>query len=84
MKQNELALVWILVGFVAVLFIVAIVLFINEFSSTMNYIKSEISRTEGREKQYWECELKALYLSLIPGVSLSKAKKIVNRKHINK
>ncbi len=84
MKPEDLLFVWILVGIFAVLFIVAIVLRISEFSTVVNYIKSEISRTEGKEKCYWQCELKALYLSLVPGISFEKAKKIAHRKHIKR
>ena len=84
MRQEELMLAWIMVAIFAVLLIVAIVLFIIDFSCDANYIKSEINRTAGREKRYWQRELRAFYLSLIPGISLERAKKIAHRKHIKR
>ncbi len=82
MRQEDLKLLWVLIGVFTLLIVVAFALFISDFSSGVNYIKSEIRRTTGKEKQYWQRELKAMYLSLIPGISLSRAKKIVHRKHI--
>ena len=36
------------------------------FNREKMYIKSEILRTTGKEKEYWKKELKILYISTVP------------------
>ena len=51
------------------------------FSRERRLIKMEIRRALDRgELRYWEKELRALYLSLIPGISRRKARDLVHRR----
>lgn len=52
-----------------------------EFSKERRYIKMEIRRALDMDELYhWKKELAALYLSVIPGISRKRAKKIVRRR----
>jgi len=42
--------------------------FICIFSQELNYINSEIMRSEGQELKYWKKQRRRLWLSLIPFV----------------
>lgn len=73
MPENnpDTGLYW-LVGIVAVFFLIlllfGLVSFINDFSSELRYLNSEIGRTTGGERRYWKRQKRRLWLSLIPFV----------------
>ena len=43
-------------------------IFINDFSSELRFLNTEIERTEGAEQKHWSRQRKRLWLSLIPFV----------------
>lgn len=53
---------------------------INRYQKEKAYILREIYRTTGKEQKYWQRELRALRLSLIPGISFQRARGIVHKK----
>lgn len=59
-------LVTIIIIFFVVLFLVGLVIKINEFSHELDYINREIGRTTGGEQRYWKREKRRLWLSLLP------------------
>ncbi len=64
--------IWILIGIIAIpillVLLVELCVFINNFSSELNYINCEIGRTTGAERDYWIRKRRRLWLSLIPFV----------------
>lgn len=56
----------IVIAFFAVLILVGLTMKINEFSHELNYLNTEIARTEGAEREYWKREKRRLWLSLLP------------------
>lgn len=56
----------IIVLFFAVLLLVGLVIKIDAFSHELTHINMEISRTVGRERQYWKRKRRRLWLSLLP------------------
>ena len=48
------------------LFVSALVIRIRDFSQELDYIKREIIRTSGAEREYWIREKRKLWLSLLP------------------
>ena len=71
-ESNLDAGIWLLVGIVAIFFLIlllfGLVTFINDFSSELRYLNSEIGRTTGGERRYWKRQKRRLWLSLIPFV----------------
>ena len=73
MPENnpDTELYW-LIGIVAAFFLIIVlfglVTFINDFSSELRYLNSEIGRTTGAERRYWIRQRRRLWLSLIPFV----------------
>ncbi len=61
-------LIILIVIFLAILLLVGLVSFYNEFSRELRYINSEIARTVGSERRYWLQQRRKLWLSLIPFV----------------
>lgn len=59
-------LVAIVIIFFAIVFLVGLVIKINEFSHELDYINREIGRTTGGEQRYWKREKRRLWLSLLP------------------
>ena len=58
-----------------------LITFFYNLARDVRFIKLEISRaSNAKEVQYWKKELRVLYLSAIPGVSVRKAREIVNRR----
>jgi len=55
-----------IVFLIVVLFVLSV--FIADFSRELKYLKSEISRTRGAEREYWKKRKRRLWLSLIPFV----------------
>lgn len=56
----------VVIAFFAILFLIALVMKINEFNHELDYINREIGRTTGREQRYWKQEKRRLWLSLLP------------------
>ena len=56
----------IVIAFFAVLILVGLTMKINEFSHELNYLNTEIARTEGAEREHWKREKRHLWLSLLP------------------
>lgn len=56
----------IVIVFFAVLILVGLTMKINEFSHELDYLKREIARTEGPERECWKREKRRLWLSLLP------------------
>ncbi|MBP3391910.1 MAG: hypothetical protein J6L76_03885 [Clostridia bacterium] len=48
------------------LLLVGFVLWIRDFCRELQYVNSEIDRTEGEERQYWIWQRRELWLSLLP------------------
>lgn len=65
-------LLWILVGILAAAILIALLIklymYLNDFSSELTYLNTEIGRTEGTERRYWIRRRRRLWLSLIPFV----------------
>lgn len=59
-------LVAIVIIFFVIVFLVGLVIKINEFSHELDYINREIGRTTGGEQRYWKREKRRLWLSLLP------------------
>lgn len=54
------------IAFLAILFLVALIMKINAFLYALECINQEISRTTGEEQSYWKQEKRRLWLSLLP------------------
>ena len=54
--------------FVGILFIVLIARWQRNFRNELRYLKIEIERTEGREREYWKYKKRRLWLSILPFV----------------
>lgn len=48
------------------LLLVGFILWIKDFRRELQYVNSEIERTEGEERQYWVWQRRQLWLSLLP------------------
>ena len=71
-ESNLDAGIWLLVGIVAIFFLIlllfGLVSFINDFSSELRYLNNEIRRTDGAERRHYIRQRRRLWLSLIPFV----------------
>lgn len=56
----------VVIAFFAIVFLVGLVMKINDFTHELNYINREIGRTTGGEQRYWKREKRRLWLSLLP------------------
>lgn len=69
MEDKEL---WILIALFGGIFgfalIVKLSMWLNDFSSELKYLNSEIGRTDGSEQRYWKRQKRRLWLSIIPFV----------------
>lgn len=54
------------IAFFAILFLVGLVMKLNDFTHELDYINREIGRTTGGEQRYWKQEKRRLWLSLLP------------------
>ena len=70
MTENSNLFFYVLIGITAAFILIFIVynfsLFLNDFSSELKYLNSEISRTEGLEREHWIRTRRRLWLSLLP------------------
>lgn len=48
------------------LLLVGVILWMMDFRRELQYVNSEIDRTEGEERQYWIWQRRELWLSLLP------------------
>ena len=60
-----MAIVVLLILFVI---ITGIIQFYNEFVAELEYLNTEIERTDGEERAYWSFRRRRLWLSLLPFV----------------
>ena len=62
--------IWILVAIVGILvlfaLLVAFAAWFNEFQKELKYLKSEIRRTDGKERKHWIRQKRRLWFSIIP------------------
>lgn len=59
-------LLGVMIAFFAIVFLVGLVMKINDFTHELDYINREIGRTTGGEQRYWKREKRRLWLSLLP------------------
>lgn len=48
--------------------LIGLIQFYNEFITELQYLNSEIERTDGEERAYWISQRRRLWLSLLPFV----------------
>lgn len=65
-KEIYTVLLIAIVVIIAFVLLAKLAVFIDNFCCELKYIKMEIRRTNGSERQYWLREKKKLWLSLIP------------------
>jgi len=58
----------IVIAFFAILILIGLTIKINDFSHELDYLNTEIARTEGAERRHWIRQRRRLWLSLIPFV----------------
>lgn len=56
----------IVIAFFAIMLLVCTTIKINDFSRELDYLKREIARTEGEDREYWKRKKRRLWLSLLP------------------
>ena len=59
-------LLTIIIAFFAVMLFIGLSIKISEFNRELDYLNTEIARTEGAEREHWKCEKRRLWLSLLP------------------
>ena len=64
----DVPVILIIVTVILVLLCIRFVPMIKDFRDELEYIESEIRRTDGRERAHWEKKKKKLWLSLLPFV----------------
>ena len=69
-NANSIVIFAIAVVVLLILFVILIGLiqFYNEFITELQYLSSEIERTDGEERAYWISQRRRLWLSLLPFV----------------
>lgn len=69
-SANPIVIFAIAVVVLLILFVILIGLiqFYNEFITELQYLSSEIERTDGEERAYWISQRRRLWLSLLPFV----------------
>ena len=65
LKIFAIAAVVLLILFVI---LIGLIQFYNEFITELQYLSSEIERTDGEERAYWISQRRRLWLSLLPFV----------------
>lgn len=65
LSSSEGFLIFFVIGILIFLLIIKAGLRIEDFKTELRYIKSEINRTCGSERRYWQREKRRLWLSLI-------------------
>jgi len=68
--KNEMMLVWVLLGIIGTIVLIAIIISFAEwftfFKKELRHLNLEIARTDGSEKEHWKKRKKRLLLSIIP------------------
>ena len=54
--------------FILFVILIGLIQFYNEFITELQYLSSEIERTDGEERAYWLSRKRRLWLSLLPFV----------------
>lgn len=69
-NANSIVIFAIAAVVLLILFVILIGLiqFYNEFITELQYLNSEIERTDGEERAYWISQRRRLWLSLLPFV----------------
>ncbi|MBQ2388522.1 MAG: hypothetical protein II305_00490 [Clostridia bacterium] len=69
-NANSIVIFAIAAVVLLILFVILIGLiqFYNEFITELQYLSSEIERTDGEERAYWISQRRRLWLSLLPFV----------------
>lgn len=69
-NANPIVIFTIAAVVLLILFVILIGLiqFYNEFITELQYLSSEIERTDGEERAYWISQRRRLWLSLLPFV----------------
>jgi hypothetical protein len=71
MNETDTGLYWligIIIVFFAVLLLIGLASFLNDFSQELKYLNNEIGRTTGAERRHYIRQRRRLWLSLIPFV----------------
>lgn len=71
MNEKDTGLYWligIIIVFFAVLLLIGLASFLNDFSQELKYLNNEIGRTTGAERRHYIRQRRRLWLSLIPFV----------------
>lgn len=71
MNETDIELCWLLgiiIVFFAVLLLIGLASFLNDFSQELKYRNNEIARTTGAERKHYIRQRRRLWLSLIPFV----------------
>ena len=72
MVENEMDMIyvkWVAIFLIMLVFVLLTKYYLNTvvpFRRERNYLKSEINRSQGRERRYWENKLKEHYLYNTP------------------
>ena len=86
MSNEEIKLVCVvLVGIAALLVLLMMIsrlaVFMSEVSRETSFLKTAIRQADSSEEyRYWKNELKALRLSMIPGISRERAARVAHRR----
>jgi len=72
-------LIYLLIGACAITLVVGLIRFFIWYASASKEIRMELGRTEGAEYRYWIRELRALHLTLIPGITWHRARRIAHK-----
>ena len=85
MTYQDLLLFLLVIGCFLIFLLIGIVYSARRFLQDMHPLRRRLRHAKSAdERAYWKREIKALYLSLIPGISRRKAKHIVHRKHTHR
>lgn len=61
-----------------IMIVISIVLYLKAWSRNLRYVKMEVRRAGNpSELRHWKRELKIVYWSIIPGLTIRRLKKIV-------
>ena len=67
-NQDVVFLIAAVVLLLLFVILIGLIQFYNEFVAELQYLNSEIERTDGEERAYWLSRRRRLWLSLLPFV----------------
>lgn len=67
-NQDVVFLIAAVVLLLLFVILIGLIQFYNEFITELQYLNSEIERTDGEERAYWLSRRRRLWLSLLPFV----------------